>query len=269
MKDKQDKVGRPSVGEKKLPIRSLTSDPEVEIFLKEHPGINASEVFRRSIRALMPKDSHVIRLEKLAKDISEMRSDLAVKEAEYQSLKKEIDDREKIKIDLRLEEDCDAWYLKNLMERGVIREVLPDPITPESFMPMLTGQNSHVKEDTVFKDGRWRIVDNPHPDSLKAISRTGLRVDHGIIIEAKSRPPYLVPNEQELASRYGLWVDQASLLSVFGEAEQASDISLEILKKFRPRILDDKIRTGVKRKMEPLYMNPPQVKLSDRGEISL
>jgi hypothetical protein len=64
-------------------------------------------------------------------------------------------------------------------------------------------------------------------------------------------------------------VDHASLLSVFGEAEQASDISLEILKKFRPRILDDKIRTGVKRKMEPSYMNPPQVKLSDRGEISL
>ncbi len=269
MKDKQDKVGRPSVGEKKLPIRSLTSDPEVEIFLKEHPGINASEVFRRSIRALMPKDSHVIRLEKLAKDISEMRSDLAVKEAEYQSLKKEIDDREKIKIDLRLEEDCDAWYLKNLMERGVIREVLPDPITPESFMPMLTGQNSHVKEDTVFKDGRWRIVDNPHPDSLKEINRTGLRIDHGIIIEAKSRPPRLVPNEQELASRYGMWVDHASLLSAFREAEQASDISLEILKKFRPRILDDRIRTSVKRKMEPSYMNPPAIKLDDKREIPL
>ena len=89
-------IGRPSLGDKKLPQRTIMSDWEIEQFLKENPGVNASIIFRRAAHSIMPKDADTIRLQKLAQEISDERAVLAIKEAEYNSLKARIEDRERI-----------------------------------------------------------------------------------------------------------------------------------------------------------------------------
>ena len=45
------KAGRPTLGEAKLVQRAVTSDPEIEEFLRKNPSVNASDVFRRAVHS--------------------------------------------------------------------------------------------------------------------------------------------------------------------------------------------------------------------------
>lgn len=66
------KVGRPSEGIKKKIIRSITSDLETEAYLKEHPEINSSQLFRDMIHSMMPEDPDEIKLNNLIKRKNEI-----------------------------------------------------------------------------------------------------------------------------------------------------------------------------------------------------
>lgn len=109
------KRGRPSSGENKKIQRQITSDPLIEVFLREHPDYNASEIFRNAIFALMPKGDLRIRIDSLEREISDLKIKIKMKELELQELKNKIEFEEKIKLDIRLEEDCAAYYLRDLL----------------------------------------------------------------------------------------------------------------------------------------------------------
>ncbi|MCL5882101.1 MAG: hypothetical protein M1592_05910 [Candidatus Thermoplasmatota archaeon] len=49
----QKRPGRPIMGKFKTVIRNVSSDPEIEKFLGDHPEINASDVFRNAMHNLM------------------------------------------------------------------------------------------------------------------------------------------------------------------------------------------------------------------------
>ncbi|WP_075057068.1 hypothetical protein [Thermogymnomonas acidicola] len=97
------RVGRPRAGEKGVP-RSVISDREIEQFLKEHPEINASEIFRTGgVRAIMPSLGLDSRIEKVQKEIDDLRADLASKEAVLNQLLREKEQREAMAFEQRLE----------------------------------------------------------------------------------------------------------------------------------------------------------------------
>ena len=49
--------GRPTMGKSKTVVRSVSANPEIELFLKEHPEVNASDVFRNAMCNLMSEKS--------------------------------------------------------------------------------------------------------------------------------------------------------------------------------------------------------------------
>ncbi len=112
---KQAKVGRPNKGYEKHIMRSVVSDLTIEEYLKEHPDVNASEVFRLAVYSLMPKGDTKIRLDRLEKEIKDKKINIRIKELEAQELRNKIEFEESIKLDIRLEEDCGAWYLRDLI----------------------------------------------------------------------------------------------------------------------------------------------------------
>ena len=146
------KAGRPTLGGSKLVQRAITSDPEIEGFLRKNPSINASDVFRRAVHSMMPRDVDSIRLSRLAEEISQMRAGLSIKEPEYESLKRRVEEREKVQLDLRLEQDCHAWYLRSLVQSGVFRIMTSDRIDPVSMIQEdiqfgIVGRNEVIVQD--------------------------------------------------------------------------------------------------------------------------
>ena len=112
---KKAKVGRPNQGYEKHIMRSVVSDPRIEEYLRGHPEENASEIFRTAVYSLMPKGDKKIRLDRLEKEIKEIRIQIKMKELEVQDLRNKIEFEESIKLDIRLEEDCAAWYFRDLI----------------------------------------------------------------------------------------------------------------------------------------------------------
>jgi hypothetical protein len=53
----QKRPGRPTIGKSKTVVRNVSSTPEIEVFLKEHPEVNASDVFRNAMCNLMSEKS--------------------------------------------------------------------------------------------------------------------------------------------------------------------------------------------------------------------
>ena len=71
--------------------------------------------FRNAVFALMPKGDLRIRIDNLEREISDLKIKIKMKELELQEMKNKIEFEEKIKLDIHLEEDCGAYYLRDLL----------------------------------------------------------------------------------------------------------------------------------------------------------
>ena len=109
------RAGAPSKGYKKKLLRSVVTDPDIEEYLRNHRELNASDIFRWAINSMMPKGDTRIMLDKVEREASDLKIQLKMKELMVQELKNKLEYEESIKLDLRLEEDCGAWYLKDLI----------------------------------------------------------------------------------------------------------------------------------------------------------
>ena len=108
------KVGRPSRGISKRLTRTITTDPETESFLRDNPQYNASELYRTFMHSLMPKDNLELRINDLDKEIIELKGQLSMKEIELTRLKRTLEERKRLRIDQRIEEEMGAWYMRSL-----------------------------------------------------------------------------------------------------------------------------------------------------------
>jgi hypothetical protein len=53
----QKRPGRPTLGKFKTVIRNVSSDPEIEKFLGDHPEVNASDLFRNAMHSMMREET--------------------------------------------------------------------------------------------------------------------------------------------------------------------------------------------------------------------
>lgn len=243
------KAGRPTLGNKKLTQRAITSDPEIEEFLRKNPSVNASEVFRRAVRSMMPKDVDTIRLNKLSVEISEMRVTLSIKEAEYQSLKRRVEEREKIHLDLRLERDCHSWYLRSLIQAGVFRVIGRGPETALQIIQREIDEGS-IKRFEFEISGEWVCLTGKASSATRRRLKNCLKGDIIMPIPAMS---WVVPDLDRLRSQYGISINFEDFQEAFLENQSMGDLPLEYFARFKPAIIQDRIKSEVKGRMEPEY----------------
>ncbi|MDS0256448.1 hypothetical protein ApAK_01950 [Thermoplasmatales archaeon AK] len=247
------KAGRPTIGGSKLVQRAITSDPEIEEFLRKNPSINASEVFRRAIRSMMPRDSDSIRLSKLAEEISRMRSSLSMKEAEYESLKKRVEERERVQLDLRLEQDCHAWYLRSLVQLGIFRIMRRDPMDPLKIIEDEIRAGVMKASEISYENGRIRLTDRASPRTRRLL-RNFMKGDILVTIPGSE---WVTPSQDSLRSQYGLSIDFPLFEREFMANPSMGDLPLEFFRQFKPLIVENRIKAEVKARMEPSYRSIP------------
>ena len=267
MKGKSRKnVGRPSMGDKKAPVRQISSDYEAEQFLKEHPEINASLVYRRAIHAIMPKDPDTIRLSKLAQEISDLRVELSIKEAEYNSLKTRVDDREKLQLDMKLEQDCHAWYFRSLVQAGIFRVLKRDPIDPIPIVKQLMAEKRiHAYEVEETEEG-YRLTDKASNSTFRILRR---HIGKNNLLIPSEPETWLAPSENDLYDRYSLKLDYKMFEKEYINNPHIDELPLDYFRQFSPMIRgntqerEDSIKRETKQKMMPFYQNPPEISVDE------
>ena len=243
------KAGRPTLGEAKLVQRAITSDPEIEEFLRKNPSINASDVFRKAIRGMMPRDSDAIRLSKMAEEISDMRAKLSIKEAEYESLRKRVEERDRIQLDLRLEQDCHAWYLRSIVQSGVFRVMKSDAVDPVSSVQDEIRTGSIKSYEIEITDGKARLTQKATPSTRKLLRQ----FLHGDNLQPIPPRTWVVPVLENLRSSYGISIDFNRFEKEFIENQSIGDLPIDFFRQFKPAIIQDSIKAEVKARMEPHY----------------
>jgi hypothetical protein len=243
------KAGRPTLGEAKLVQRAITSDPEIEEFLRKNPSINASDVFRKAIRGMMPRDSDSIRLSKLSEEISDLRARLSIKEAEYESLRKRVEERERIQLDLRLERDCHAWYLRSLEQTGVFRIINSEAVDPVQFVESEISTGSIKKYEVQITDGKARLTDKASQTARRMLKH----FLHGDVLEPIPARTWIVPSLENLRSSYGISIDFEKFQDDFLAGRTSGDLPLEYFQRYKPAIINDSIKAEIKHRMEPQY----------------
>lgn len=247
------KAGRPSLGETKLVQRAVTSDPEVEEFLRKNPSVNASDVFRRAVHSMMPKDIDSIRLSKLAEEIADMRVSLSIKEAEYSSLKRKVEEREKLQLDLRLEQDCHAWYMRSLVQSGVFRILRSEAVDPVSFVEDEIKSGSIRPGEIEIQDGKARLTDKASMQTRKRLKR--FLSNRGNALVPIPSQEWVVPTLDTLRSGYGISVEFEEFQKEFLLNQSMGDLPLDYFRRFKPTIIQERIKSEVKSRMEPEYRN--------------
>ncbi len=268
---KNKRMGRPSLGDRKLVQRMVTSDPEVEQFLRQNPSVNASDVFRRGIHSLMPKDPDTIRLSKLAEEISGLRVDLAIKEAEYNSLKSRVDDRTKLQLDLKLEQECHAWYFRSLVQAGIFNvrrrpTIDPDPVIRDYLNEPDPEKRKIHRYELESADRGWKLTDRATSATKRLLSSYIGRDGYLVPMEGTT---YLTPSESDLYDRYSLRLDYKMFEKEYLSNPKIDDLPLEYFKQFSPIIrgttqeMEGSIKRETKQKMMPFYQNPPEISVDE------
>ena len=263
-------VGRPSLGSKKAPVRQITSDDECEIFIEKNK-INASLAFRRTIHSMMPRDSDTIRLQNLAQEISDLRMELAIKEAEYNSLKSRVDDREKLQLDLKLEQECHAWYFRSLVQAGIFNVRNRPRIDPDPTVREFLGESDPEKKrihryEVELTDRGWKLTDRATSTTKRLLASHISKDGYLVPIEGIT---YLTPSESDLYGRYALKIDYRMFEKEYLSNSKIDDLPLEYFKQFSPIIKgstqekEESIKRETKQKMMPFYQTPPQISVDE------
>jgi hypothetical protein len=261
MSKKNSKPGRPPEGIKRKGRIQITIDSEVEHFIDGlGPGFNVSSYVNRSLWALKSQTSDEARLHQLDKDIFDTRQKLAILESEWKSVKARVEDKARIRLDINLETDCHAWYLKALVQSGIFRVMRRESIDPVPLVKQLLSEKKiHAYEIEETPQG-MRLTDKASNRTLRMFSKH-LGKDNALV---PSEPEtWVVPYESELTDKYFLRIDYKQFRQEFLTNQSISEAPTEFFKQFSPRILTESVKRETKQEMMPFYQNPPEITVDE------
>jgi hypothetical protein len=247
------KVGRPSRGISKRLTRTITTDPETESFLRDNPQYNASELYRTFIHSLMPKDNLELRINDLDKEIIDLKGQLSVKEMELTRLKRTLEERKRLRIDQRIEEEMGAWYMRSLYVQGIFSP--PKRLPLEKLISKQVEDGYWGKEELIFKNGSWQFTE--HTSMNCKVHITALyRTDGNRILDL---PKSLNLDFKDLSQRYMLEIKEDKYREfeddvILCRAPQG-EMPLDYFMKFKPKVNSERTRNELRKKMEQEYMS--------------
>ena len=261
MSKKSSKLGRPTDGLRRKGRLNLTIDPEVEDFVDElGPHFNVSSYVNRSLWALKSQTSDEARLHQLDNDIFETRQKLSILESEWKSVKARVEDKARIRLDINLETDCHAWYLKSLVQSGIFRVLKRNPIDPIPIVKQFMAEKRIHAYEIEETDKGFKLTDKATNGTFR-ILRRHIGKDNTLI---PSEPEtWLVPSENDIVDRYFLRIDYETFRKEFLGNQNISEAPTDFFKQFSPRILTESVKRETKQKMMPFYQNPPDISVDE------
>ena len=261
MSKKNSKPGRPPEGMKRKGRLQITIDSEVEDFIDElGPHFNVSGYVNRSLWALKSQTSDEARLHQLDNDIFETRQKLSILESEWKSVKARVEDKARIRLDISLETDCHAWYLRSLVQSGIFRVLKRDPIDPIPIVKQFMAEKRiHAYEVEETPQG-FRLTEKATNSTFRILRK---HIGKNNMLIPSEPETWLVPSESDLIERYFLRIDYEQFQKEFLYNQNISEAPTDFFKQFSPRILSDNVKRETKQKMMPFYQNPPEISVDE------
>ena len=247
--------GRPSLGKEKKPSRHIISDNDIEIFLHDHPEINASEVFQDTIHSMMPHGPDEIRLEALNKKKSEIERELNEIMPEIKRLKERISSQKRIKLEANIESDYEAWYLRYLVQRGIF---MRNKIIPFDIYSAIDGwiKEGKIKPNEIIEKGNEIFISNSATTfTIKKLNKFGC-LNGRKVIPAKNET-FLIPTKDEFQTNCGYQIsfDYELFKKDFFAGKIDSNLPVQFFKAYKPKISDPDLKREIKKLMMPFYAN--------------
>ena len=261
MSKKNSKPGRPPEGLKRKGRLQITIDSEVEDFidgLGSH--FNVSAYVNRSLWALKSQTSDEARLRQLDNDIFETRQKLSILESEWKSVKARVEDKARIRLDISLETDCHAWYLKSLVQSGIFRVLKRDPIDPIPIVKQFMAEKRIHAYEIEETDKGFKLTDKATNGTFRILRR---HIGKDNILMSSEPETWLVPSANDLIERYFLRIDYETFKREFLSNQNISEAPTDFFKQFSPRILTESVKRETKQKMMPFYQNPPEISVDE------
>ena len=250
------KAGRPRAEPLGKRHRTLTEDPDTGAFLNGHPDINASRLYNNAVRAIMKNDPLEVEYDELKRWLSDHEFEYRSKANRMKEIESIIERNRKVQTDLRIEEDCGAWYLRSLIVDGIfhVRKVEIDTIMKSEMLVKIEPDLLH---ETDLKTGEFFIKPSTERLSYHLASRlvkAGYYYDRQERKYAYRQPPSTVsPEEQTLFSRYGLKMKYDNFTKALIAGQVNGSTPLAVLREFSPEIAKDDLKREIIARMLPDY----------------
>ena len=258
--------GRPSLGKDKKPSRHIISDNDIEIFLHDHPEINASEAFQNTIRSMMPHGPDEIRLESLKKRKSEIEKELNEINPEILRLEEKIHSQKRIKLEASLESDYEAWYLRHMVQVGIFHIITVQPPDIEKTILDWISERKVKPQELIEKNGKKFLSKDASMYLREHLSR--LRAIEGKMIIQPRIWSYLSPtaSDFQIAGKYNIRFDYDSFQSDWLASKISGELPVSFFKQYNPKIYDQDMKREIKKMMEPEYMEINDVSVETAGK---
>lgn len=163
-------------------------------------------------------------------------------------------------MDINLETDCHAWYLRSLVQSGIFRVMQRESVDPIPIVNQLIAEKKiHAFEVEETPDG-IRLTDKAANRTLRMFSK---HLGKDNILIPSEPETWVVPYESELTDKYFLRIDYEQFRQEFLTNQNISEAPTEFFKQFSPRILSDNVKRETKHKMMPFYQNPPEITVDE------
>ena len=246
-------MGRPPVEDRKVPVS--ISMRASKLARAREMGLDIGKMVERDIDLALGKDPEEKELEDIDQRIRLLIEELAPLQSRAKYLRENVARKKSLQVDIRVEEDCGAWYLHTLIESNRIRRITPVPM-PEGEISDLCRELKDRKKYNFMFLGSSVIYEGNDQDVLRSLAKVKLTIRNGRVVpDPEHLKAYVSPASFDSLN---ISVDRKFFADM--EAGIISDQTLvSELRAYFPRITDERIKEEVKRKMRPLYLEAPDV----------
>ena len=248
---------KPMTEDRKIP-RSVSIRQSIDRIAKEQ-GIDLGSIVEDAVLMACGSDPEEIELQKLEKEISRMKSDLAPKISRASYLRESVQRKKRLQTDLLMERECHGWYLRSLVQSGVFRVMHKESVDPLTVINQLLADGNISKSDIESTGNGWRMS---RTASRKAVRYLSIFIDKEGNLSPTSESAWLTPIQEDVLSKYSISLDFDKFSDEIISNSQIGDEPVEFYLHFNPRIVSDRVKAEVKKKMEPEYM-PARVEVTD------
>ena len=251
----RDVKGRPPVDDRKVPVS--ISIRASKLARARVMGLDIGSMAERDIDLALGKDPEERELEVVEKKIRSLLEELLPLQSRADHLRENVARKKSLQVDLRVEEDCGAWYLHTMIESGRIRRITPVPM-PDGEISDLCRQLKDRKGYNFMFLGSRVIYEGNDQEVLQSLAKVKLTVRNGRVVpDPEHLKPFVLPTTLDSLN---ISVDR-KFFADMAEGIISDQTLVSELRAYLPRITDDRIKEEVKRKMRPFYLEAPDVKV--------
>lgn len=240
---------KPTIEDRKIP-RSVSIRQSVDRIAKEH-GMDLGSIIEDAILMSCGSDPEEIELKKLEKEISRLQSELAPKVSRLAYLKESVARKRRLQTDLTIERECHPWYLRSLVQSGIFRVMRKESIDPGTVIDQLLKDGNILESDVELTKDGWHISKSASRKAMRYLSSFIEGEGHLIPTEGLA---WVIPGKEDLLAKYSISLDFEELSNeIIVHPTGIGDEPVEFYIQFSPRIVSDRVKSEIKKKMELYY----------------